>query len=548
MDARLGDALLSDEQVREFIANGFVRLTPDVPLALHDEIDAALRRMMEEETKYGAAFLAHIPEAQRERWRLGTVPRHGNDILAQIPEMRLVLDCPVVRGAVASIAGPDYFLHPHRAVHSSAPVEPVEEVGALPNMDEPHYAAANAPRMGKGSRANSAWHRDAHSPLARARHHLPRYLIGYYFPHETPVAMGPTRIQAGSHFYANPVAPSGVVLEDVPAGAFFLLHYDIVHAGFPNRTDETRYLVKFVFARTRHADKPSWRNIDASWRKPANCLAEYDAPRTWAHIWTWMRGALDAGGADRSDAPAQIARFGCADQAMRLESIYGAAAGGDVAALADALLAHAGQAKHERALLRADEGPNLPRDDLRGFPRRWNERGVVMEDAAYALAACGVRAMPALEDLLATPDPWMQINAAFALGEFGPAAANAVPSIAALLDSPHSQVVRQALDALGAIGEGLGPALATIERLLTQTNPAWRQEQAKRGWTAEDQVRMNAAAVLLNALHAGEHLDAIERIATAVVGDKNGYVSAIATEVLRRASPSRAAWRRDASE
>ena len=44
MVACLGAALLGDEQVREFIANGFVPLTPDVPLALQDEIDGALRR------------------------------------------------------------------------------------------------------------------------------------------------------------------------------------------------------------------------------------------------------------------------------------------------------------------------------------------------------------------------------------------------------------------------------------------------------------------------------------------------------------------------
>lgn len=530
MDALNDDALLSDEQVREFVANGFVRLTPDVPLALHDDIDAALRQMMEDELRYRAELLTGIPRAHRQRLELGTVPRHGNDILARVPKMRRVLNCAVVRGAVASIVGPDYCLHPHRALHGSTPIDArtLEETdGALP-------AEANAPRMGEGSKINSAWHQDAHSPLARARHHLPRYLIGYYFPHETPVAMGPTRIQAGSHLYPCPVAPSGVVLEDVPAGTFFLLHYDLVHAGFPNRTARTRYMAKFVFARTRHPEKPNWRSLDATWRRPANCLVEYDAPKTWAYIWNWMRGVANVGASDRrSDAAAHIAGFGSADQKARLESIYGAAAGGDVPALADALLAHAGQGKHERARMRDRNGRPL-REDIRGAPRRWNERGVVMEDAAYALAASGDRAVPALQNILATRDPWMQINAAFALGELGPTAADAVPNVVALLDSPHSQVVRQALDALGAIGEGLAPALAKIERLLKQTNPAWQEEQVKRGWTAEDQVRMNAVAALLSALHHGEHTDAIERIASAALGDKNGYVSAIAREVLGR--------------
>ena len=497
---------LNDEQVREFIANGSLRLTPDVPLTLHEEIDATLRRVIEEES-----------------W-------HGNNILSRVPQMHQVLNCPVVRGAVASIAGPDYYLHPHRAVHSSTPVGEVD--AAL-------TAETNAPPMGKGSRAGSGWHQDAQSPLSRARHHLPRYLIGFYFPHHTPVAMGPTRIQAGSHLYANPVAPSGVILDDVPAGTFFLLHFDMVHAGFPNRTERTRYMVKFVFARTRHADVPAWRNVEADWRKPKNCLAEYDAPAAWRHVWHWMRGTPAACAAGSASSAAEVAGFDSADQATRLQSIYRAAECGDVPALVDALLAHAGKDRHERALAVDESGRSIPRDDVRGWPRRWNERAVVMEDAAYALAACGADAVPALEALLASEDPWMQINAAFALGEIGPAAKRATPKLAAALDSPHSQVARQALDALGAIGESIGPALPKIERLLTQTNPAWQEPQVTRGWAAEDQVRMNAALALLNALHAGEHVDAIERIAAAALGDRNGYVGAIAAEVLTRiATPS----------
>ena len=208
-------------------------------------------------------------------------------------------------------------------------------------------------------------------------------------------------------------------------------------------------------------------------------------------------------------------------------------------ALVDALLAHAGKRKHERALAKDENGQPLPRDDVRGYPRRWNERAVVMEDAAYALSACGEDAVAPLEELLAHDDPWMRINAAFALGEMGAAARASVARIAALLDSTYSQVVRQALDALGAIGEGLAPALPKIEALLTRSNPEWQEAQVTRGWVAEDQVRMNAALALLNAVASGEDLAEIERIANAALGDKNGYVSAIATEILSRiATPS----------
>ena len=499
--------LLTDDQVREFIANGFLRLTPDVAPNIHKEIEALLRFAME-----------------KEGW-------YGNNILSRVPKMHQVLNCPVVRGALTSIAGPDYYLHPHRAVHSSTPIE---------NPERTFDAAEAMPPMGKGSRAGSGWHQDAQSPLSRARHHLPRFLIGFYFPHDTPVRMGPTRFQAGSYLYANPVAPHGVVLDHMEAGTFLLLHFDMVHGGFPNRTDLTRYMVKFVFTRTQHPTEPSWINASPAWQRPDACIPEYDLPETWSAIWNWMRG--EPGVVTNGASGDPVADFGSNDQPQRLTSIYRAAAKTPVERMAEELLRHTGQNKHERELVKDEKGQPVPRDNIRGYPRCWNERAVVMEDAAYALAAAGTRALPVLVELLQHEDPWMQINAAFALGEIGEPARSAVPRLCALLDSPVSQVVRQALDALGMIGSDIAPALPKIERLLTETNLEWLEAQVGRGWVAEDQVRMNAASVLLNAVNTGEDLGEVERIAIRALGDKNGYVSAIATETLARiATPTASA-------
>ncbi len=498
LPAQQPPALLDDDRVREFIANGFVRLKPDVAPPVHDEVDALLRHACERETWY------------------------GNNILPRVPQMHAVLDCPVVRGALISLLGEGYYLHPHRAVHTSTPVE---------LDDAPLTPETNAPPMGKGSAAGSGWHQDAQSPLSRARHHVPRYLIGFYFPHDVPVAMGPTRIQAGSHFYAQPVRPSGVVLDAIAAGTFLLLHFDMVHAGFPNRTERTRYMAKFVFTRTRAPRAPSWNHADPAWRRPAACLPDFDLPNTWVHVWNWLRGA-PATRERRPGEAASVEPFDNPHQPTRLEAIYGG--GHTIDALRDALLARAGEDRHQRALAKDAEGRPVPRDDVRGFPRRWNERAVVMEDAAYALAAQGADAVPALAELLGHADPWMRINAAFALGEIGAPAREVAPALARLLDSPHQQEARQALDALAAIGGGLAPALPRIERLLTQSNPNWQAPEVMRGWSGEDQVRLNAAFALLSGVAAGENQAAIEAIATAALGDKNGYVSAVATETLIR--------------
>ena len=193
--------LLNDETVREFIANGFIKLTPDVDPAAHAEIDALIRYSFEHES------------------------RLGNNVVSRIPRIHDVLRCPVVDGALRSIAGDNYYFHPHRAIHRSTPVED-KTVALRPDI--------NGPRMGKGSSSGSGWHADAQRPLSRARHHTPRFLIGFYFPHDTPLAMGPTRMQAGSYLYSNPVEPHAVVLPDfVEAGTFLLVHFDMVHAGYP---------------------------------------------------------------------------------------------------------------------------------------------------------------------------------------------------------------------------------------------------------------------------------------------------------------------------
>ncbi len=493
--------LLTDTQVREFIVNGFITLQPDVAPEVHAEVHKMLEFSFEHES-----------------WL-------GNNIVSRIPRMHDVLRSSVVHGAVTSIAGPDYYLHPHRAIHRNMPLEDNTLTFA---------ADVNAPQMGKGSNSGSGWHQDAQSPLSRARHHVPRYVIGFYFPHDTPRAMGPTRMQAGSYLYAHPVEPRAVVLpEHIEAGTFMLVHFDMSHAGFPNLADAARFMVKFVFTRTRHPQTPAWDSHSNVWQRPESTIPDFDLPETWGYLWHWLRG--DQGHASSPSQPSHLADLNSKDQIARLHAIYGVGDSTPLTELADLLTATAGHDKHNRALAADKDGNVLPRDAADSTARRWNERAVVMEDATYALAVVGPRAVPLLTTLLSQSDPWVQINAVFALGEIGPAARDSVADISCLLTSPLQQVVRQALDALGAIGCGLGSALPAIRDLMDGGNPTWQTAQVGRGWTGEDQVQVNAMFTLLNAVNTGENLAEIESILTDFgITSSNGYVSAVAAEALVR--------------
>tara|TARA_B100001123_G_scaffold293365_1_gene326990 strand:- start:132 stop:605 length:474 start_codon:yes stop_codon:yes gene_type:complete len=126
------------------------------------------------------------------------------------------------------------------------------------------------------------------------------------------------------------------------------------------------------------------------------------------------------------------------------------------------------------------------------------------------------------------------INALFAAGEIGPAAREVLPQVIRLLEHPKQQVVRQALDTLGAIGGDIGDALPKIEALFNETNPDWQTTEVFRGWTGQDQVRLNAVLALLSCLDEPANHAAIESILITSLEDSNGYVPAVATEALVR--------------
>jgi hypothetical protein len=468
------EVLLTDDQMRRFVTDGYLVLNAGLAQEVHQII------------------------YDRLQWVLHQEGNPGNNVLPAVPELQLVLDSPVVRGALTSVLGRNWALHPHRFAHNNEPGGEITAEGA---------------KTGKGSHSFVGWHQDSHSPLSRPRHHLPRYAMILYYPQDTPNEMGPTQLIPATHLYRSFTAAdrergkqgSG------PAGTCILVHFDIVHGGSFNAADRTRHMVKFVFARVEEPAGPTWDCRDPEWRAPATHEAPADGTVVWKRQWDWLCGRIpEAVAPDVAAIPVLMAAME-GDDPARQNAIYTLAAMGEPAV--EPLAA-----------------------DLAGRTNDgWTESAVVMESSAYALAALGAPAVPALIRLLDSGSEWVRINALFALGEIGSAARSAYPNVLNSLRHPAHSVVRTALDALGQIGMLTEEALPEFRRLLLTENPAW-QKPLYRAWTGQDQVRTNAMMALLR---LNPQSEAWIDLIIAALPAPCGYVGGFGIEFLCRQNTPR---------
>ena len=220
-------------------------------------------------------------------------------------------------------------------------------------------------------------------------------------------------------------------------------------------------------------------------------------------------------------------------QDERLRSIYCSQDGLSVEDSVESLKTLVGQGKHER------KQENL-RDSTRGHLIRWNERAVVMEGAAYRLAALGDQSAEAVCALIDSGDPWLQVNAAFIAGEIGDGKSELSAPVARLLESPHQQVVRQAIDALTFMqSPDYRSVLQRLERLVSKRQASWLSPQVQRGWTAADQVDLNIATLLLAKCEEWGS-DDVMAISVKMLERSNDYASLIVAEAMVRSGSLKA--------
>ena len=245
---------------------------------------------------------------------------------------------------------------------------------------------------------------------------------------------------------------------------------DIAHAALSNRTDSTRYMLKFIYLRQSNLRGPSWDGGEVEWRPPKTRLARYDHSKAWSYIWDWIRGAPRSNGrAVSNEIQRYFGSLNSSDQPARLEAIYELAAmGADaIEPLREGLLQNAGQQREiARPYHKSRAGAFVLIDDPND--RRFSDHAFVPQDEAYALGAMGEVAVEPLLELLRHDDGWTKLNAAYALGEVGPPAARAVPDLAKLLDHEPHQMARVSLDAMAFIGTNIRAALPAIRKLLNR--------------------------------------------------------------------------------
>ena len=263
---------LTDEEMRDFIINGYVKVKPDFPPSFHENICQQLDTMFEE---------------------TGNL---GNNLLPAIPEIQEVFDHPVTHGAMQGVLGSDYVMHPHRYCHFNQ----------------------------QGSEGQN-FHKDSYAGDEQIRRHRCRWTMAFYYPQDVTEDMGATAVLPGSQYYET-----GESAHEQPeialcgeAGTVTIVHYDLWHRAMPNRSDKKRYMLKFLFIRLDEPQTPLWQSNTADWHT-LDTGKESEHPELWGSVWDWYYGKQNgtANGVPHAEVETLIETFDSDNEKERLNAAY----------------------------------------------------------------------------------------------------------------------------------------------------------------------------------------------------------------------------------
>ena len=511
--------LLNDEQIRHFIVNGYVNVTADVPIHIHEIIY----------DKTDALF------AGAADFRGDGQHNPLNNILPLVPELQFVLESPEVRGALTSILGNGYVMHPHRHCH-------------------PNFSGSTPSGKENGEeRLMMPLHKDGHAGGKRPRHRTPRWAILFYYPQPCLAEQGPTCIIPGTQYIREFMLDGERQRHEVHAeggngtrllsenflnrnlvpmsgelGTVWIMHFDMVHSFLQNYVSLNRYSMKFVFMRTEQPTAPSWSSESPIWQPPEVNHVPYDAEILWTYIWNWMYGKTDLYETDRPnaimDVDAAVTALKTDDTATRMEAantlgFMREGADDAVPALVDVLEDDYEPLRRNAIYtLGAIGAPAVkPLIDALAAKKEAFDMEPILHicDAAHGLAAIGASAVPALMNVLEDERENVRASAAYALGEMGPVAAEAVDGLIALLTDESEEVRRHATSALGMIKEPVSKTVPALVRVLED-----REDTDLAFFAAQALTRIGPDAV-----------EAIPALREALVSD-SAYVRGFSSEAL----------------
>ena len=412
--------LLTDEQMRHFIVNGYVIVNTNLPANFHDFIYEQTEIIFEKEGN------------------------PGNNLLPRIPEIQAVFDDKWVIGGLTSVLGEDYYMQPHRHAHFNQPRSEGQQM-----------------------------HQDSGKEWS---HHTRRLLV-FYYPQDTPIELGPTAIAPGSHYYNTP--DDATASNEFPvcgkAGTVAIVNYDLWHRAMPNCTDKNRYMMKFLAARMSEPQFPSWNSEEMEWDQ-GEPIGNGAHQKMFQHVWDWhygrTKGDTPTNGQSMESVPKLIEGLRNGSESRGLSAAYALSAFGEsvVPVLMEAFEDESETVRRNAYYaLSAIGAPAV--DPLIVSLEHIDSQ--VREVAAEALGDIGSpaqAAVPGLVAVLEDESERVRFHAAEALGTVSQGDSTAITALSAALRDENERVRQDAALALARIGPHAADAVSALEAVFSDGN------------------------------------------------------------------------------
>ncbi len=397
----LQDFLLDDAQMLSFIGQGYVKL--HLPM--------------------GADFHAQVFADTEGVFAEGQNP--GDDIYDKVPLLHEVFAHPMMRGALTSILGDDYFMYPHRHCHLTPPQRQAQHD-----------------------------HKDSIPADHFVRQHRCRWAMAFYYPQDTTLAYGPTGVRPGTQYYVSREA--ALQHDEIPmvgiAGDVVIVHYDVWHRGLTNSLAQNRYMNKFLFCRSSEPTAPSWHNESERLWPPMSWAFNYNAAPIWHSIWDWHRGVTGGNGKDTVSVAGLKPLLSHDDEHQAMNAAYNLAAAGEEGC--EALFQHW-----------PEEAVNKLEGNLSGRYRNPCEML-----STHGITAAGAPSVSRLETALHDENWWIRASAADRLGDVGVPAQGSIPKLVDALQDTSEWVRRNAAFSLGIL-DNEGASAAELGKRLHDSAP-----------------------------------------------------------------------------